>query len=177
MNRGMVGQLNVDLENIGWQIEGERLVPAGKEVVELFFPKNTQHDAYVEIRKIIERAKDSIMVIDPYLDSFIFKLLTSAQNTKLRIYLLMSRTPPDFGQEAKKFSDQYHIPIFEIRKTSEFHDRFLIVDETYCWHIGCFIKDTGSKAFMMSKLEDEGNKSALIRQQKHSWSNSTAMSE
>lgn len=172
-NREMVGQLNADLENIGWQIEGERLVPVGKEVVELFFPKNTQHDAYVEIRSIIQEAKSSITVIDGYLDSSIFTLLAGAQTTKRRIRLLTSRTPTDFVQEAKKFLVQYNVSLLEIRKTVEFHDRFLILDETHCWHIGCSIKDAGSKTFMMSKLEDGGNRNVLLCQLNKSWSNAT----
>ena len=171
-NRGMVGQLNADLENICWQIEGERLVPVGKEVVELFFPKNTQHDAYVEIRSIIQAAKSSITVIDGYLDSSIFTLLAGAQTTKRRIRLLTSRTPTDFVQEAKTFLAQHDVSL-EIRKTVEFHDRFLIVDETHCWHIGCSIKDAGSKIFMMSKLEDGGNRNALLCQLDKSWSDAS----
>lgn len=61
--------VNANLEKIGWRIEKGRLIPIRADVKELFFPKDTQHDAYVEIRKLFQRTKGSITVVDPYLDS------------------------------------------------------------------------------------------------------------
>ena len=42
----------------------------------------------------------------------------------------------------------------EIRYTNEFHDRFLILDKKFIYHIGASIKDAGKKAFEISKSED-----------------------
>ncbi len=32
---------------------------------------------------------------------------------------------------------------FETRTTTEVHDRFVVVDGSSCWYIGCSIKDAG----------------------------------
>ncbi len=56
------------------------------------------------------------------------------------------------------------------RRSKEFHDRFVIIDDDECWHVGCSIKDAGNRAFMLSKMEDRENRNALIDQLKNSWS-------
>ena len=66
-----------DLQKIGWKIESGRLMPSSAAVSELFFPTGSQHDAYVEIRRIVRQAHRSIMVVDPYVDGTIFMLLGS----------------------------------------------------------------------------------------------------
>ena len=53
-----------DLQNIGWKIESGRLMPSSAAVSELFFPTGSQHDAYVEVRRIVRQAHKSIMVVD-----------------------------------------------------------------------------------------------------------------
>jgi hypothetical protein len=52
----------------------------------------------------------------------------------------------------------------------EFHDRFIVVDTNECYHVGASLKDAGRKAFMVSKLEDPINISALMNQQVQAWS-------
>jgi hypothetical protein len=146
-DRGHGDALNATLEKIGWRIEQGRLIPTRADVKELFFPKDTQHDAYLEIRRLFQNAKSSITIIDPYLDSSIFITLGTISLTQHANFTL------------------------EIRKSKEFHDRFIILDNVECWHVGCSIKDAGDKAFMLSKVEDQENRDALIAQLKNSWSN------
>lgn len=86
--------------------------------------------------------------------------------------LLTANYPPDFIHEIQTFISQYTDYSVELRKTNEFHDRFLVIDEAKCWHIGASIKDAGNKAFMISLIEDDGNRDALIKQIEKSWYNS-----
>ncbi len=39
--------------------------------------------------------------------------------------------------------------------TTEFHDRFMILDRKTLYHIGASIKDAGKKAFEISIINDE----------------------
>ena len=64
-DRGHADTLNATLEKIGWRIEQGRLIPTRADVKELFFPRDTQHDAYLEIRRLFQNAKSSITIIDP----------------------------------------------------------------------------------------------------------------
>lgn len=169
-SRGRSDALNANLGTIGWRIEEGHLVPTTADVKELFFPKDTQHDAYVEIRRLFQKAKTSITVVDPYLDSSVFIVLGTISSSSLKVRLLTHKIPSDFAQEAGKFLTQHSNFILKARKSKEFHDRFIIIDDDECWHVGCSIKDAGKKAFMLSKIEDHVNRNALITQLKNSWS-------
>lgn len=168
--------INANLEKIGWRIEGGRLTPIRTDVKELFFPKDTHHDAYVEIRKLFQKARGSITVVDPYLDSSILVVLGTIPTSSLKVQLLTHKIPSDFPQEAHKFHDQHTNFMLEARRSKEFHDRFIILDNDECWHVGCSIKDAGSKAFMLSKIEDQENRDALVNQLKKSWSTAEKIS-
>lgn len=162
--------INANLEKIGWRIEEGYLTPIRVDIKELFFPKDTQHDAYVEIRKLFQKAKGSITVVDPYLDSSVLIALGTNSTSSLKIRLLTHKIPNDFFQEARKFLAQHTNFEFEARRSKEFHDRFVVLDNDECWHVGCSIKDAGTKAFMLRKIEDQENRDALVSQIENSWS-------
>ncbi len=161
-HEGKIEQLDTNLRKIGWCIDQGILKPTTEDIYELFFSQGRQHDAYVKIKEIFHRAKKSIHVIDPYIDGSIFNLFVSDQKS-LEIKLLSTKYPPDFLQEINKFHQQYRSIRIEARKSSDFHDRFIIIDEKECWHIGCSIKDAGNKAFMLSRIEDFRNVEELLQ--------------
>ena len=169
-------KLNKALRAIGWKIESNKLTTDDTEVRELFFPKGAPHDAYVEIRNILKLANTEINIIDPFVDGSIFQMLKSILSATLSIKLLSSKLSPDFALEAKKFVTQHSLILLEIRKIKEFHDRFLILDDTRCYHIGASIKDAGSKAFMISAVEDPQNVKAIILHHRQSWGAATIFS-
>lgn len=161
------------LRAIGWEIESNKLKPHRREVSELFFPKGATHDAYVEIKKVLNLATMTISIIDPYLDGTIFQMLKTIQQSLMSVNVLSAKLPPDFTLEASKFKSQ-HPPIsLEIRRTKEFHDRFIIIDNKTCFHIGASIKDAGGKAFMISQIEDKKNIDALLLQHQQSWASAS----
>jgi hypothetical protein len=121
-SRGLGEKLDVALLAIGWRIENGKLAPDSAPVRELFFPKQSQHDAYVEIRGILQTATKSITIVDPYMDQTLLTLLASLQ-PGMTIRLLTSRLPIDFGLEAKAWLKQHPGIALEVRTTKEFHDR------------------------------------------------------
>lgn len=167
--RGLGEKLDVALRSIGWQIEGGKLAPDSQSVRELFFPKQSQHDAYVEIRNIFQRATVSIFVVDPYIDQTILTLFASSLQPNMTVRLLTAKIPTDFHLEAEAWRNQHQNAILEVRTTREFHDRFIVLDDSTCWHVGASIKDAGNKAFMLSAIEDERNCCALLAQIDKSW--------
>ena len=173
-NREDISQkMNEALRAIGWKIETNKLKPDAEEVRELFFPKGATHDAYVEIKRVLTLATQTISIIDPYLDGTIFQLLKTNKKNVLSVKLLSAKLPPDFTLETNKFKSQHPSIAIEIRKTKEFHDRFIIIDSKTCFHIGASIKDAGGKAFMISQIEDRENIDALLLQHQQSWGSAT----
>ena len=47
-------------------------------------------------------------------------------------------------------------PTLEVKRSTAFHDRFLILDEKEGYHIGASIKDAGKKCFVINRIEDIG---------------------
>lgn len=163
-NRGKGDEMNSDLQKINWRIDSGHLVPANVEVSELFFPEGTQHDAYVQIRRIFQKATKLLTVIDPYIDSSLFTLLKTVADSSIEVELLTDKYPPDFILEARKFLSQHTKMRLSVKKSKTFHDRFIIVDGKECWHVGTSIKDAGLRVFMLNEIEDCGNRATLIAQ-------------
>ncbi len=160
-HRGLADKLNTNLGRVGWRIGVDSLSPATESVRELFFPRGTQHDAYVRIRRILHRAKHTLCIMDPYLDGTVFSIIGDTV-APLKIELITAKLPSDFALEIQKFEQQHPSAQIQARRTSDFHDRFIVIDKTECWHVGCSIKDAGNKAFMLSKIEDPRNADALL---------------
>ena len=59
------------------------------------------------------------------------------------------------------FNAQY--PEIVIQRTTEFHDRFLILDGNIGYHIGASVKDAGKKCLGINKIEDEVVINELIK--------------
>ncbi len=71
-------------------------MPSTMEVRELFFPTSSQHDAYVEIRRILQQARESVTVVDPYIDRSIFLLLGAYEMPVTSVRVLTYKYPGDF---------------------------------------------------------------------------------
>ncbi len=54
------------------------------------------------------------------------------------------------NQDIINFNVQY--PTLEVKRSTAFHDRFLILDEKEGYHIGASIKDAGKKCFAINRI-------------------------
>jgi hypothetical protein len=83
---------------------------------QVFLPAGSAHDAYLEIRKIVQSATSEILIVDSYVDGTLWALLTNVpMSAKIRIMTMQMKG--DFGLEAKKFAAQ-HGSTIEVRKTA-----------------------------------------------------------
>lgn len=57
------------------------------------------------------------------------------------------------AKDTTKFNAQY--PKLSVKTTTDFHNRFLIIDKTEVYHIGASIKDAGKKSFGINKIADK----------------------
>lgn len=57
------------------------------------------------------------------------------------------------AKDTTKFNAQY--PKLSVKTTTDFHNRFLIIDKTEVYHIGASIKDVGKKSFGITKIADK----------------------
>ncbi len=108
-------------------------------------------DAYVFVADIIKGAKNSIKLIDNYIDETVLTLFSKNQNIKVTIYT--KTITKQLKLDLEKYNSQY-TPI-EIKKFNASHDRFLIIDEKEVYHIGASLKDLGKKWFGFSIMDSE----------------------
>jgi len=93
---------------------------------QVFLPAGSQHEAYVRLRKIFTLAKREILIVDNYVDHTLWELLTNTK-PKVKIRILTDHMKGDFRLEGRKFAAQYGKAV-EVRKASNYHDRFIIQD-------------------------------------------------
>ncbi len=106
-------------------------------------------DAYKFINDLIKTAKNSIKLIDNYVDENVLTLFSKIPNIKVTIYT--KRITSQLKLDLKKYNQQYKN--IEIIKFESSHDRFLILDDKEIYHIGASLKDLGKKWFAFSKLD------------------------
>jgi hypothetical protein len=146
---------------------------ADANILEIFLPPGTQHDAYQEIRQIISSAKQELVVVDNYVDTTLFALLTNS-NRSVAIKILTFSTPSDFALEARKFIQQ-HGHALEVKKDkNDFHDRFVLLDGVAVFHLGHSIKDAGTKAMMIHRLEDQRNILTAVQAFQAAWTSANS---
>ena len=106
-------------------------------------------DAYVFAAELIKSAKESIVLIDNYIDESVL-LLLSKRNAHVAARIITRKVSPVLATDLAKHNQQY--PPITIEESSRYHDRFLIIDATV-YHIGASLKDLGKKLFAFSRLD------------------------
>jgi len=110
-------------------------------------------DAYVLANKIIKSAKNSIVLIDNYIDESVLTML-GKKSKNVKVTLLTKNVSKQLNLDVAKFNQQY--PNMEVKAFNLSHDRFLIIDNEVIYHLGASLKDLGKKWFAFSKMENEG---------------------
>ncbi|GDX46525.1 hypothetical protein LBMAG24_18530 [Bacteroidota bacterium] len=111
-------------------------------------------DAYELASKIIRSAKNSIVLIDNYIDENTLTHL-SKKAKSVKVVLLTKTISNQLTLDVNKANEQYGN--FEIRVFANSHDRFIIIDNSDVYHLGASLKDLGKKWFAFSKM----NKSSV----------------
>ena len=108
-------------------------------------------DAHSFVSDLIRDAKESIKLIDNYVDDTTLSLFSKNQNITVTIYThTLSKA---LKIDLEKYNKQYQT--IEIKTNKNFHDRFLIIDNKEIYHIGASLKDLGKKVFAFSKMDIE----------------------
>jgi hypothetical protein len=140
---------------------------------QVFLPAGSQHDAFLEIRKIIQQARAELVIVDPWVDHTLWPLLTNVSGS-CKVRVLTENMKGDFCLEARKFVAQHRM-LLQVRRTASYHDRFVILDGARCFHLGASIKDAGNKAFALSELRRSNIARAVIGDVEVEWTNASAV--
>ena len=129
------------------------------EVKQNIFFDGQIYDAFRFIVSIIQKANKELILIDNYVDINTLNILCK-KNKGVDINILTAGKGSLSVKDITKFNAQY--PKLSVKTTTDFHDRFLIIDKTGVYHIGASIKDAGKKSFGITKIEDKDLIQSLI---------------
>ena len=153
--------LNQRLLKIENQLENQQVILAEhSEKIDFFvrtslppaegiFFEGQVFDAHVFVSDLIRSAKNSIVLIDNYIDDTVLKLLDK-RPAGIKATVYTRQISPTLQNDINLHNAQYE-PIIVV-EFAQSHDRFLMIDETV-YHIGASMKDLGKKWFAFSKME------------------------
>lgn len=127
-------------------------IATNTEVKQNIFFDGQIYDAFSFIVGLIQKAKKEIILIDNYVDVHTLNILCK-KNKGVDIIVATAGKGNLSTKDITKFNAQY--PKLLVKATTDFHDRFLIIDKTEVYHIGASIKDAGKKSFGITKIEDK----------------------
>ena len=117
--------------------------------VEGVFFEGQIFDAYKLAADLVRSAKESLVLIDNYVDESVLTLLTK-RKAEVNAMIYTQRITPQFRLDWERHNAQY--PPIDVKEIRNVHDRFLIIDQAEVYHIGASLKDLGKKLFAFSRL-------------------------
>ncbi len=135
---------------------------------EYLFENGSHFDAMYQISEIISKAKNSIILIDGYVNEKTLNFFSNKE-AQVEIKILTDKRAIDerFMLFVDSFNSQYRN--LEVKSSKVFHDRFLIIDNKNFYHLGASIKDAGNKTFMFSKVEEDKTKENIVKKFNEEW--------
>ena len=121
-------------------------------VEDLMILDGEMFDALIVITRIIETAKESIIVIDPYADIRTLNVFKN-KNKDIPLKILTSQKTNLSKIDIEIFTEQFGDLLIEI--DDRFHDRYLIIDKELFYHIGGSINHLGKRVSQITLIQDE----------------------
>jgi len=108
-------------------------------------------DAYTFAADLVRSANKSIKLIDNYVDDTVLTLF--AKRKKGVAVMIYTKTiSKQLLLDLQQHNAQH--PGVEVKKLTQAHDRFLVIDDAHLYHFGASLKDLGKKWFAFSKMNN-----------------------
>lgn len=119
---------------------------------------NQMFDAIVLIKRMMETAHTSIVLIDPYVDAISLSFFKN-KDKNLKLVVVTSSRANIGRREISSFKERYGN--LEIRIDDKCHDRYLIIDNELFYHLGCSINYIGERLSQITLIKDKDIIAAL----------------
>ena len=116
-------------------------------------------DAYDYLCEMVYKANNELIIIDPYFDEKGLKILQKSKSgVKKFIYIssFSKLNEQDVEEFKKQYGDLY------LYKDDSFHDRFVIIDRKYGYHLGASFNYAGKKTFEVDPIIEDCILSLLL---------------
>lgn len=142
------------------ELEPEFLREEKREKKQYFIQDGDEYRAKKTIFKLMKRATQELVIVDPYLDETIFDYIESLDSS-IGVTMPTESKKAIFPKLLKAFVVKR--TNVEARECSACHDRFLIIDQNEIWHLGASINHAGKKAFMINKVSEQNEKDDFLK--------------
>ena len=109
-------------------------------------------DARTFLKQVFSQAKNKITLIDPYLDTKALDYL-KVRNSGVEISLFTSSKAKLTKDDIDSFNLQYGG--LQSHTINNFHDRFIIIDDSELYHLGISLNYIANKTFAITKMEPD----------------------
>ena len=154
-NREMFARLDrVELKQLETDKKLEEVfnyIASNTEVKQKIFFDGQIYDAFSFIADLIGKAQSKLILIDNYVNVNTLNILCK-KRSGVDVLIATAGKGSLTTKDINKFNAQY--PSLSVKTTTDFHDRFLIIDDMEGYFIGSSIKDAGKKSFAITKMED-----------------------
>lgn len=130
-----------------------------------YFSEGAVFDAKYRVWQILKSAQKEIVIIDQYLDDAVFEYIQKLDKN-ISIKLLGSTKKDVFPGLVTAYNKQFGN--LEAKANKKCHDRYIIIDDQACWHIGASLNGLGIGAHSINKIQ-EGSKIETIRDDFNRW--------
>ena len=110
------------------------------------------YDAFDQMKKFVRMAKAELVVIDPYFDDSVLPLIAQKRPGVAVLVVKNHRKDLLHAVDVAKFNTQ-HGNTLTVKESSNFHDRFLIIDKSVLIHIGASLNYLGKRCFAFASLD------------------------
>ena len=121
-------------------------------IEEKIFFENQMLDAVVFMNQLVETAKESIFLIDPYVDVRTLNAFKN-KNKETSLIIVTSSKSKLNKTDIKTFSVEYFEPI--IKYDNSYHDRYLILDNHLFYHFGSSINYLGKRFTQITLIKEK----------------------
>lgn len=142
---------------------------------ELFIDDNKPFSAYKTISTIVNKTTSSLKMVDNYIEATSLDFFAGV-NTKAEINIISMRLLPNatiFKTALDKFMTEWGGTSLELKTTSYFHDRYIIIDNSEVWHLGPSLNYLGKKPAMISRIQDDEVSKHIISLFDTQWTTAT----
>lgn len=124
---------------------------------EYFIDENKPFTAYNQVTSILRQSVTTLKIVDNFLESSSLEFFLPV-NTQTNVQIITKKllpSSPTFKISLGKFISEWGGTNFQIRTSSYFHDRYLIIDDVQVWHLGPSLNYLGKKPMMISLIQDQ----------------------
>ena len=126
-------------------------------LTERIYDKNSPFDFHIDIKSLFEKSKKELFVVEPFITEHLLEITLRDIDKSVKLRILTNTNNADKRGKFSKISNIFksrQTNGYEVRESTDVHDRCFFVDSLHGWVLGQSIKDAGKKPTYLIKLQN-----------------------